>query len=75
MASHTGLKPGVNENDEPDYGRQSLRVAAKGSLTLLEEAPGDADTHVSGSQEQWIAALCPGGSYNSLSITGNRELA
>lgn len=50
-------------------------LAANGKVTVLEGEAEQADASVSGSVEQWVSALSPGGGLGALRIDGDRELA
>ena len=49
--------------------------AAGGHVTITERVSGPADATVSGTEEQWIAALGPDGSAKGLELSGDRDLA
>jgi DNA-binding HxlR family transcriptional regulator len=49
--------------------------ASGGQVTITERVSGPADATVTGSEEQWIAALGPDGSTAGLDVAGDRDLA
>jgi len=49
--------------------------ASGGQVTITERVSGPADATVTGSEEQWIAALGPDGSTAGLDFAGDRDLA
>lgn len=60
----------------PDGTLRHYELARKDGATSLEEHPApDADAHVSGPEEAWIAALGPEADAAGLDVTGDRRLA
>ncbi len=59
-------------------GEESLTyelVASGGSVSVRERDAERADAMVSGTVDEWVSALSPGGGLDGLSIQGDRELA
>ena len=49
--------------------------AAGGRVSISEHADGPVDATVSGTEQQWIAALGPDGTTSGLEVSGDRDLA
>ena len=49
--------------------------AAGGHVSISERADSPADAAVSGTEQQWIAALGPDGTTSGLEVSGDRDLA
>jgi DNA-binding HxlR family transcriptional regulator len=61
---------GLSEDDERRY----RLTVARGRVEISENPEDDAGAVVSGSQDAWVRALGPDGSYEGLSFSGNRGL-
>ena len=46
-----------------------------GSSRVIEEPSERANAHISGDSRAWVAAFSPGGSMNSLQVSGDRDMA
>ena len=58
-----------------DEDRTFRLVAGEGRVEISERPSGPPDAVVTGSQEEWVAALGPDGTTSSLEITGDTALA
>jgi DNA-binding HxlR family transcriptional regulator len=75
---HGRTKGGTVELTVSSRGRAdrqyTLRVS-RGRMSIEEQAAPEADTRISGSEQEWIEALSPNGSTTSLAVEGDARLA
>lgn len=70
----TALLSATGKQSKPrDYVLRA--VSGRVEITEPDEAPADADVHVSGPHRAWVAALGPDGDRSGLKIEGDRRLA
>jgi DNA-binding HxlR family transcriptional regulator len=60
---------------DSDRAHDHLLTVDRGSVSIEEREAPTADARVSGSQRQWVEALAPNGSFEALSVSGERKLA
>ncbi len=65
----------VRVEDTPEQSVSYVLVASGGKLSVRRGEAQGAEASVSGTVEEWVAALSPGGGLDGLRISGNQQLA